>query len=115
MQPNSKHRRWMLAAVLVGFLLIGWMATAHWGTRQVLAGLPSSSTSQALSYDPYREDLPAPNPPWHYVHAFSPAPFLVVVDWGVMQAPLVGSGGRDYYVWLFGFKFQCGGATVWNS
>jgi len=80
----------------------------------VLASLPVGSY-RSLPYDPIREDLPSPEPPWEYISASAPFPFLVVVDWGVMQARLLGSGGREYYLWAFGFKIHLHTSWVWNS
>ena len=60
--------------------------------------------------------MPDVEEPWHFVgDAFSPCPFIVTVDYGVMAAPLLGGGGRVYAVWLFGYKQMVHDQLIWSS
>lgn len=92
----------------VAFLL-SWLATAYSGTERILGDTPHGS-GKSLAYDPICEGCPAPEPPWEYLNVHAPAPFVVVVDWSVMQGPMLGTGGRDYYLWIFGLSLH-----VWQS
>lgn len=107
-------RQVRVAAVIGALYGLFWLATCTFGVPQILADIPHGKV-RSLSYDPIREDRPAPEPPWEYVSAFSPAPFIVVIDWGIMQAWMLGSGGREYFFWFFGLQVHLRGVWIWNS
>jgi hypothetical protein len=100
-----------------------WLATALLGTRQVendiLATLeerlgPSSTvTPEEVEADPERNwERQYPS---YDASAYSPVPFLLIVDWGFVQGPLMGAGYRGVYVWVFGWRRKLGSGMTWIS
>jgi hypothetical protein len=107
------RKRWW-AAIVCLHVAAAWWATAVYGVRQIEGSIPRRGF-KLLAYDPMLTDRPQPDPPWLHVSAYSPFPFLVVVDTGGMLAPMLGSGRRDYFFWLFGDQWHLGGRHTWSS
>ena len=81
--------------------------TITWGVHDVVetAVAQCDTSGKRLDHDPYRSPGLSPDPPWYFVgNGSSPCPFIVGVDWGVLHAPMAGTGGRSYFLWFLGVE-----------
>lgn len=59
------------------------------------------------------EPIPADAYPNFWAHAWSPAPFILVLDEGRTLAPLSGSGHKGLHLWLLGMTCPAVPFRVW--
>lgn len=106
MQRKRRLLRWLIP--IVGFLVVGWLATWLWGCGDV-----QESRGLTLAQLEHRK---ADEPQWTaHSRAWSPLPFLVVVDWDRSAPPLHGHGERTTFVWFFGLNARLSRSVQWVS
>jgi len=123
-----KRFQFTLRQLAIAFLLYAffWTLTATWGCTQLKNALLNrdnlvSPDEQVLDYNPTEEDWVVsrrqrPKMPWRYAcNEFSPFPFLVRVDHGMMVGELAGSGQRTFFFWFFGMRYRVWQSLEWNS
>jgi len=53
--------------------------------------------------------------PYYWVSVNSPGPLVLRVIYGSEMAPLMGSGGTDWYLWLLGLRMRLATTDEWIS
>ena len=103
-----------------------WAATAFWGVpavhrdfKQLFIAMgervDDGRVFTELDNDPHGRGEAWPDPPWYYIDAYSPCPFIVVADVGALYGPLAGYGGRYFRLWVFGITWELFDYNVWFS
>lgn len=117
---TALKRRRRLVLIALCLYLLAWGATAHWGVRDVNASVDRTIPEDARRLDSPPWSVSASDemhePPWAYRRrTWSPCPFIVSIEVGVMAAPLLGTGSRVYFFWFAGFEHVLHERVIWNS
>jgi hypothetical protein len=124
------RRKWRAFAAILGTVYCSfWVSTAIFGipqmreeVRHIVKGrrdLPPVDGEEwrQLTFDPMlSEPYVSVSPPWLFIgNESAPCPFVVVVDYGCMAAPTLGTGERAYFLWLFGYDIKIWHQFLWLS
>lgn len=94
----KNERRLLFGLFFLGlFLAASWAATSAWGLVDV-------QTSRGLTVAQLERRGPD-DPQWSaHSQAWSPLPFIVVIDWGRSAPLLHGHSERTWFIWFFGMN-----------
>jgi hypothetical protein len=113
-----RRRHGSVAAIIGASYIACWFITGALGApgvrERVAAQLMEerfASETVLLSHEPQLETCP----PWLFVgNESSPCPFVVRVDYGLMQSPPWGCGGTIYVGWFFGYTYVISENMRWT-
>jgi hypothetical protein len=113
-------RRRRLVFIALSLYVLTWGATALWGVRDVRASVERTIPEDVRRLDspPWSNLVPDEmhEPPWAYQRgAWSPCPFVVSLEVGIMAAPMLGTGSRIYFFWFGGSPHVIYERVIWNS
>jgi hypothetical protein len=123
-----RRAQWRYTAWTIAVYLGAWLVTASVGvpivreqvrTRLLAVHPRELGGLRHLDYDPMVDETRNwIAPPWIFVgNATAPCPFVVTVDYGMLSAPLLGDGGRAYFIWIPipGYEFHIETEWSWIS
>ena len=112
------------AVGLGGAYLVLWLTTALLGVPQLRDEIGAQLRAKLLEFRPDVHEVHQagasgesrrPTHPYYWVSVTSPGPLLLRATYASELAPLMGSGGTDWYLWLPGVRIRLATTDEWVS